>query len=107
MQIVVKRLLAIDSNRTYLSSNSWRIYFEIHYNVSCIQPFLTPLIHLYFWKEFVYFDDGGWCSGAYNSLGIKHIPHLLFEKSIIQRTLKCIKNRAGRLYDYFLFIIHM
>jgi len=48
------------------------------------ESFLKSLVKIY-GKHIVYSDDGGsWYPEACNSLGLKHILHTSFEKSIIE-----------------------
>jgi putative transposase len=50
------------------------------------ESFLKSLIKLY-GKHIVYYDGETWYPEACNSLGLKHILHTPFEKSIIKRAI--------------------
>ena len=48
-------------------------------------------------------DDGGtWYPEACNSLGLRHILHSPFERSIIERTMESIKDRT-ECFDYYYY----
>ena len=65
-----------------------------HRNMLVAESFLRSLIKLY-GKHIVYSDDGGsWYPEACNSLGLKHILHTPFEKSIIERAIEYVKDRT-------------
>jgi len=62
--------------------------------------FLKSLIKLY-GKHIVYSDGGTWYPEACNSLGLKHIFHSSFEKSIIERAIEYVKDRTEGFDDYY------
>jgi transposase-like protein len=62
--------------------------------------FLKSLVKLY-GKHIVYSDDGSWYLEACNSLELKHILHTPFEKSIIERAMKSVKDRTECFDDYY------
>jgi putative transposase len=65
-----------------------------HRNMLVAESFLKSLVKLY-GKHIVYSDDGGsWHPEACNSLGLKHILHTPFEKSIIERAIEYVKDRT-------------
>ncbi|MGB6628009.1 MAG: DDE-type integrase/transposase/recombinase [Nitrososphaeraceae archaeon] len=58
------------------------VHISKHRNMLFAESFLKSLVKLY-GKHIVYSDDGGsWYPEACNSLGLKHILHTSFEKSI-------------------------
>jgi len=57
------------------------------------EAFLKSLAKLY-GKHIVYSDGGTWYPEACNSLGLTHILHSPFEKSIIERTMESVKDRT-------------
>ena len=63
-------------------------------------PCLKSLAKLY-GKHIVYSDGGTWYPEACNSLGLTHILHSPFEKSIIERTMESVKDRTECFDDYF------
>ena len=48
----------------------------------------------------VYLDDGSWYLEAYSYLGLKHLLHSSFEKSIVERTIEYLKDRTEGFDDY-------
>ena len=64
------------------------------------ESFLKSLIKLY-GKHIVYSDDGTWYPEACNTLGLKHILHSSFEKSIIERAIEYVKDRTEGFDDYY------
>ena len=70
-----------------------------HRNMLVAESFLKSLVKLY-GKHIVYSDDGGsWYPEACNSLGLKHILHTPFEKSIIERAIEYVKDRTEGFDD--------
>ena len=56
-------------------------------------------------KHIVYSDDGGtWYPEACNSLGLIHILHSPFEKSIIERAMESVKDRTECFDDYIILV---
>jgi putative transposase len=55
------------------------------------ESFLKSLVNLY-GKHIVYYDGETWYPEACNSLGLKHILHTPFEKSIIKRAIPVNKS---------------
>jgi putative transposase len=64
------------------------------------ESFIKLLIKLY-GKHIVYSDGGSWYPDACNSIGLKHILHTSFEKSIIERAIEYVKDRTGYFDDYY------
>ncbi|HEY6885703.1 MAG TPA: hypothetical protein VI278_16850 [Nitrososphaeraceae archaeon] len=62
--------------------------------------FLKSLIKLYA-KHIVYSDGGTWYPEACNSLGLKHILHSSFEKSMIERAIEFVNDRTEGFDDYY------
>ena len=56
---------------------------------------------MYVWKAYVYPDGVSWYPEACNSLGLKHILHSPFEKSIIERSMKYVKDRTEGFDDCY------
>jgi putative transposase len=64
------------------------------------ESFLKSLIRLY-GKHIVYSDGGTGYPEACNSLGLKHILHSSYEKSIIERAIEYVKDRTEGFDDYY------
>jgi putative transposase len=64
------------------------------------ESFLRFLIKIY-GKHTVYNDGGTWYPQACSYLGIKHLVHTSFEKSIIERTIGYFKDRTKTFEDYY------
>ena len=52
-------------------------------------------------KHIIYSDGGTWYPEACNSSRLKHILHTPFEKSIIERAMKYVKDRTEAFDDYY------
>ena len=79
------------------SSNDSRVYLSRHRNMLVAEAFLKSLTKLY-GRHMVYSDGGGiWYPEACNSLGLKHILHSPFEKSIIKRSMEYVKDRTQKV----------
>jgi putative transposase len=76
------------------------VYISRHRNMLVAGSFLKSLINLY-GKHIVYSDGGSWYPEACNSLGLKHILHTPFEKSIVERAMEYIKDRTEGFDDYY------
>ena len=76
------------------------VYISRHRNMLVAEVFLRSLIKLY-GKHIVYSDGGSWYPEACNSLGLKHILHSPFEKSVIERSMEYVKDRTECFDDYF------
>jgi putative transposase len=76
------------------------VYISRHRNMLVAEAFLKSLISLY-GKHTVYSDGGSWYPEACNSLGLKHLLHTPFEKSIIERAMEYVKDRTESFDDYF------
>jgi len=76
------------------------VYISRHRNMLVAESFLKSLIKLY-GKHVVYSDGGSWYPEACNSLGLKHILHSPFEKSIIERAMEYVKDRTEGFDDYY------
>jgi putative transposase len=76
------------------------IYISRHRNMLVTEAFLRSLIKLY-GKHVVYSDGGTWYPEACISLGLKHILHSPFEKSIIERSMEYVKDRTEGFDDYY------
>jgi len=76
------------------------VYISRHRNMLVAEAFLKSLVKVY-GKHVVYSDGGTWYPEACNSLGLRHILHSPFEKSIIERTMESIKDRTECFDDYY------
>ena len=76
------------------------VYISRHRNMLVAEVFLRSLIKLY-GKHIVYSDGGSWYHEACNSLGLKHILHSPFEKSVIERSMEYVKDRTECFDDYY------
>jgi putative transposase len=76
------------------------VHISKHRNMLVAESFLKSLINLY-GKHIVYSDGGTWYSEACNSLGLKHILHSPFEKSIFERAIEYVKDRTEAFDDYY------
>jgi putative transposase len=76
------------------------VHISKHRNMLVAESFLKSLVKLH-GKHIVYSDGGSWCPEACNSLGLKHILHTPFEKSIIERAIEYVKDRTERFDDYY------
>ena len=76
------------------------VYISRHRNMLVAEVFLRSLIKLY-GKHIVYSDGGSWYPEACNSLGLKHILHSPFEKSVIERSMEYVKDRTECFDDYY------
>jgi putative transposase len=76
------------------------VYISRHRNMLVAEVFLRSLIKLY-GKHIVYSDGGSWYPEACNSLGLKHILHSPFEKSIIERSMEYVKDIIECFDDYY------
>jgi putative transposase len=70
-----------------------------HRNMLVAESFKS-LIKLYR-RHAVYSDGGSSYPEACASLGLKHIIHSSFEKSIIERTIQYVKDRTEGFDDYY------
>jgi transposase-like protein len=66
------------------------------------EAFLKSLVKLY-GKHIVYSDGETWYPEACNSLGLTHILHSAFKKSIIERVIESVKDRTDYYYSGILF----
>ena len=73
-----------------------RVYLSRHRNMLVAEAFLKSLTKLY-GRHMVYSDGGTWYPEACNSLGLKHILHSPFEKSIIKRSMEYVKDRTQKV----------
>jgi putative transposase len=64
------------------------------------ESFLRTLIKIY-GKHTVYSDGGSWYPEACSYLGLKHLLHSTFEKSIIERSIEYFKDRTEDFDDYY------
>jgi putative transposase len=71
-----------------------------HRNMLVAESFLKSLINLY-GKHIIYSDGRLWYLEACKSLGLKHILHSSFEKSIIERAIEYVKDRTEAFDDYY------
>ncbi len=60
------------------------VYVSRHRNMLVAESFLRSLIKIY-GKHIVYSDGGTWSPEACSYLGLKHLLHTSFEKSIIEK----------------------
>ena len=63
------------------------------------ESFLRSLIKIY-GKHTVYSDGVSWYPEACSYLGLEHILHSPYEKSIIERTIEYLKDRTEEFDDY-------
>ena len=64
------------------------------------ESFLRSLIKVY-GKHTVYSDGGSWYPEACSYLGLEHLPHASFEKSIIERAIEYFEDRTESFDDYY------
>jgi putative transposase len=64
------------------------------------EAFLRSLVQLY-GKRIVYLDGGTWYPQAYAALGLKHRVQATFQKNLIERTIKYVKDRTEDFDDYY------
>jgi putative transposase len=77
------------------------VYVSRHRNMLVAESFLRSLIKVY-GKHTVYSDGGIWYPEACSYyLGLKHLLHTSFEKSIIERTTEYFKDRTETFDDYY------
>ena len=76
------------------------VYVSRHRNMLVAESFLRSLIKVY-GKHTVYSDGGTWYPEACSYLGLKHLLHTSFEKSIIERTIEYFKDRTETFDDYY------
>ena len=76
------------------------VYISRHRNMLVAESFLRTLIKIY-GKHTVYSDGGSWYPEACSYLGLKHLLHSPFEKSIVERTIEYLKNRTEAFDDYY------
>ena len=76
------------------------VYVSRHRNMLVAESFLRSLIKIY-GKHTVYSDGGSWYPEACSYLGLKHLLHSPFEKSIIERTIEYFKDRTESFDDYY------
>ena len=69
-------------------------------NISIVKRFLSHVVNKYGLHS-VSSDVGTWYPGACKFLNLHHHIHSAFEKSIIERTMQCIKDRTECFDDYF------
>jgi len=76
------------------------VYISRHRNMLVAESFLKSLIKIY-GKHTVYSDGGTWYPEACSYLGLKHLLHTSFAKSIIERTIEYFKDRTESFDDYY------
>src|SRR5690349_3347948 len=76
------------------------VHISRHRYMLVAEAFLKSLVKLY-GKHIVYSDDETWYPEACKSLELKHILHTPFEKSIIERAMKSVKDRTECFDDYY------
>lgn len=76
------------------------VYVSRHRNMLVAESFLRSLIKIY-GKHIVYSDGGSWYPEACSYLGLKHLLHTSFEKSIIERSIEYFKDRTENFDDYY------
>jgi putative transposase len=76
------------------------VYISRHRNMLVAEAFLKSLVKLYR-RHIVYSDGGTWYPEDCNSLGLTHILHSPFEKSIIERAMESVKERTECFDDYY------
>jgi hypothetical protein len=76
------------------------VYISRHRNMIVARSFMRTLIKIYD-KHTVYSDGGAWCPVACISLELEHRLHSPYEKSIVERTIEYLKDRADAFNDYY------
>lgn len=76
------------------------VYVSRHRNILVAVSFLRSLIRIY-GKHTVYSDGGTWYPEACPSLGLKHILHSPFEKSIMEWTIEYFKDITESFDDCY------
>ena len=76
------------------------VYISRHRNMLVAESFLRSLIKIY-GRHTVYSDGGSWYPEACSYLGLEHLLHSPFEKSIIERTIEYFKDRTEIFDDYY------
>ena len=76
------------------------VYISRHRNMLVAESFLRSLIKIY-GKYTAYSDGGSWYPEACSYLGLEHLLHSPFEKSIIERTIEYFKDRTEIFDDYY------
>jgi putative transposase len=76
------------------------VHISRHRNMLVAESFLRSLIRIY-GKHTVYSDGGSWYPEACHYLGLKHLLHSPFEKSIVERTIEYLKDRTEAFDDYY------
>ena len=76
------------------------VYVSRHRNMLVVDSFLRSLIKIY-GKHTVYSDGGSWYPEACSYLGLEHMLHTSFEKSIIERTIEYFKDRTETFDDWY------
>lgn len=76
------------------------VYISRHRNMLVAESFLRSLIKIY-GKHPVYSDGGSWYPEACSYLGLKHLLHSPYEKSIVERTIEYLKDRTEAFDDYY------
>jgi len=76
------------------------VYVSRHRNMLVAESFLRTLVRIY-GKHTVYSDGGSWYPEACHYLGLVHLLHTSFEKSIIERTIEYFKDRTENFDDYY------
>jgi putative transposase len=76
------------------------VYISRHRNMLVAESFLRSLIKIY-GKQTVYSDGGSWYPEACSYLGLKHLLHSPYEKSIVERTMEYLKDRTEAFDDYY------
>jgi putative transposase len=76
------------------------VYLSRHQNMIVAQLFLKTLVERY-GKHVVYSDGGTWYPEACRALGLEHLLHSPYEKSLIERANEYIKDRIEDFDDYW------
>jgi putative transposase len=75
------------------------VYLSRHQNIVA-QLFLKTLVEKY-GKHGVYSDGGRWYPDACCALGLEHLLHSSYEKSLVERANQYIKDRIEEFDDYW------
>jgi putative transposase len=76
------------------------VYISRHRNMLVTESFLRTLIRIY-GKHTVYSDGGSWYPEECHYIGLKHLLHSPFERSIVERTIEYLKDRTEAFNDYY------
>jgi putative transposase len=76
------------------------VYISRHRNMLVAESFLRSSIKIY-GRHTVYSDGGSSYPEACSYLGLKHMLHSPYEKSMVERTIEYLKDRTEVFDDYY------